>query len=98
MDKNKIKYDNIKVGTLKVEKSILGKNEYSRTTIYNRSGSIREIRNYKNNHLDGEIQTYWPNGKPHLEGNFIKGRRSGHWRSYNEKGKLIEEENHNSSS
>ena len=97
MDKNKFKYEHIKMGTLKVEKSIHRNNEYSRTTIYNRSGSVREIKNYKNDKLDGEIHTYWPNGKRHLEGSYMKGRRCGSWRSYNEKGKLILEEDHRSS-
>ena len=98
MNKNKLNYDHIRVGTLKIEKTVHKKNEYSRTTIYNRAGSIREIKNYKNDKLDGEVNTYWPNGKLHLEGSYIKGHRSGLWRSYNEKGKLILEEDHNSSS
>ena len=86
------------MGTLEVEKTIHVNDEFRRTTIYNRSGSIREIKNYKNDKLDGQIQTYWPNGKPHLKGTFLKGHRSGHWRSYDEKGNLIQEENHKSSS
>ena len=71
------------------------KNEYSRTTIYNRSGNVREIRNYKNDKLEGDFQTYWPNGETHLKGTYVNGYRSGLWRAYNDKGKLIQEESHN---
>ena len=98
MNRNKLNYNHVRVGTLKVEKTVHLNQEYRRTTIYNRAGSIREIKNYKNDKLDGEFNTYWPNGKPHLEGAYIKGRRCGNWRSYNEKGKLILEENHKTSS
>ena len=95
MDKNKLEYNHIKMGTFKIEKSIYNNDEYSRTTIYNRSGNIREIKNYKNDNLNGEIQTYWPNGKPHLQGEYMDGHRSGCWKSYDDQGKLIQEEYHN---
>ena len=98
MDKNNIKYNHIKVGTLEIENSIHKNNEYSRTTIYSRSGSVREIKNYKNDKLEGEFQAYWPNGKVHLKGKYVVGFRIGVWRAYNDKGKLIQEENHKKNS
>ena len=98
MDKNNIKYNHIKVGTLEIENSIHKNNEYSRTTIYNRSGSVREIKNYKNDKLEGDFQAYWPNGKVHLKGKYVDGFRIGVWRAYNDKGKLIQEENHKKNS
>ena len=98
MKKETIKYNHIKLGTLEIENSIQNKNEYSRTTIYNRAGTIREIRNYKNSKLEGDFQTYWPNGETHLKGTYVNGCRSGLWRAYNNKGELIQEETHNNKS
>tara|TARA_Y100000748_G_C15354798_1_gene433312 strand:+ start:44 stop:340 length:297 start_codon:yes stop_codon:yes gene_type:complete len=98
MKKNTIKYNHIKVGTLEIENSILDNNEYSRTTIYNRSGNIREIRNYKNDKLEGDFQTYWPNGAMHLKGKYNKGCRAGLWKAFNDKGKLIQQEYHDKKS
>ena len=97
MNKDKLNYNHIKVGNLKVEKSVLRDDEYRRMTIYSRSGDVREVKNYKNDQLDGEVRTYWPNGKLQLDGNYKKGHRSGCWRSYDEKGKLIQKESHPSS-
>ena len=98
MKESNIKYNHIKVGNLKIEKSIHKNDEYSRTTIYNSSGGVREIKNYKNDKLDGEFETYWPNGKVHLRGEYAAGVRSGLWRSYNTRGSLLLEENHSKTS
>ncbi|MBI65617.1 MAG: hypothetical protein CMG64_04940 [Candidatus Marinimicrobia bacterium] len=98
MSRGNIKYNHIKVGTLKIEKSVHRNDEYSRTTIYNRSGKVREIKNYKNDKLDGDFEAYWPNGKVHTRGEYKKGCRIGSWSFYNDKGNLIQEEKHDKNS
>ena len=95
MDRSDIKYNYIKVGNLKIEKSIHKNDEYSRTIIYNHSGKIREIKNYKNDELDGDFETYWPNGRVHTRGEYQKGCRIGRWQFYNDKGSLVQQEDHN---
>tara|TARA_Y100000590_G_scaffold61420_1_gene65605 strand:+ start:116 stop:400 length:285 start_codon:yes stop_codon:yes gene_type:complete len=86
------KYKNFKTSTLVVEKNISGKNEYRRTTIYNKKGAVREIKNYKNDQLDGKVVSFWSNGKIQAEGCYSDGRRLGVWKSYNKNGEVIIEE------
>ena len=87
-------YKNIKVGKLNIEKSLINNNEYRKVTIRNRAGKDILIKNYKNNKLSGKIESYWPNGKVHFEGQFTNGVRSGKFRTYSDKGDILLEENY----
>tara|TARA_A100001011_G_C14317809_1_gene848798 strand:- start:4078 stop:4368 length:291 start_codon:yes stop_codon:yes gene_type:complete len=87
-------YKNFKTNTLMVERKISDGNEYRRVTIYDKKGSVREIKNYKNDQLNGKVVSFWSNGKIQAEGSYISGRRLGVWKSYNKKGKILVEEKH----
>ena len=92
MYKNMSKYSHLKIGKLKVEKTLVDRNEFRRITIHNRSGKIVSIKNYKNNKLSGKIKYYWPNGEVHLKGQYINGMRSGTFTTYSKKGDILLEE------
>ena len=82
-------YSHLKIGKLKVEKTLVDTNEFRRITIHNRSGKIISIKNYKNNKLSGKVKCYWPNGEVHLKGQYIDGIRSGTFTTYSQKGKIL---------
>ena len=76
MSEKIMEYKNIKIGKLKIEKSLIDNDEYRKVTIRNRAGKVILIKNYKNNKLSGKIESYWPNGKVHFKGQFTNGVRS----------------------
>ena len=97
MSKTMSKNEYLKIGKLEIKQSLINDDEFRCVTIYNSSGKVRQIKNYKNNKLSGKIKSYWPNGKVHIEGQYIKGVRSGTFKTYNDKGKVLLKENYSTS-
>ena len=92
MNKDKSKYKNLEIGKLKIEKNLINNDEFRKVTIRNRSGKVILIKNYKNNKLSGEVESFWPNGNVHVKGQYVEGVRSGTFKTYSDKGEVLLEE------
>jgi len=58
-------------------------------TFYEDGTTVKTKENYKNNKLHGLNIEYFPNGIIKIEGYYDNGEKSGIWKEYDEKGKLI---------
>jgi hypothetical protein len=73
-----------------------GKRHGTWTSFYP-TGEVWTINQYDNGVLEGESKVYYPMGsskteKLNYEGSYKKGQRTGTWKFYDERGKLIKEE------
>ena len=73
----------------------LKKNGYLRI-INQKTGRLKLVKHYKNGLVHGKIIYYWDNGQIRLTGQYDKMHRIGTWRTYENNGTLICEENYNS--
>ena len=74
---------------IKVIKFNIGENNYDKTMIYYKNGKPKQEKNYKNGDLSGNLISYWENGNIHTRGKYQSNRRTGTWRTFNRKGKLL---------
>ena len=79
---------------IKVTKINIGQNNYDKTMVYYKSGKPKQEKNYKNGYLNGNLISYWENGKVHTKGKYEDNRRVGTWKTFDKKGNLIHIENH----
>ena len=79
---------------IKVIKFNIGDNDYDKTMVYYKSGKPKQEKNYKNGNLNGNLISYWENGKIHTKGKYQNNYRIGKWETYDKKGKLILIENY----
>ena len=61
------------------------------TKIYFENGGLNEIRNYKNNEMNGIWLTFNMNGKKVSEASYKNGKKDGHWYVWNEEGNMLYE-------
>ena len=57
-----------------------------------KTGSPVMEKNYKEGILEGIFKYFWDNGTLRVSGKFKNQRRTGSWKNYNKKGKVIFEE------
>ena len=69
------------------------KNGYSRI-INQKTGRLKLVKHYKNGLVHGKLIYYWDNGQIRLTGQYDKMHRIGIWRTYQQDGTLICEENY----
>ena len=67
MNKKLIKY---RANGIKVIKFDLGKNNYDKTMVFYKNGKPKQEKNYKNGDLNGNLISYWENGKIHTKGKY----------------------------
>jgi len=75
--------------SIKVIKFNIGNNNYDKTMVYYKSGKPKQEKNYKNGDLNGNLISYWENGKIHTKGKYENNYRIGIWKTYDKKGKLL---------
>ncbi len=64
----------------------VGKQEY-----YYEDGTLKSLMHYEEDQLHGHVQLFWPDGKIKRESFFVKGKRDGFDKIWDEKGDLIDE-------
>ena len=74
---------------IKVIKFNIGNNNYDKTMVFYKSGIPKQEKNYKNGDLNGNLISYWENGKVHTKGKYEENHRVGTWETYDKKGKLL---------
>jgi len=74
---------------IKVIKFNIGNNNYDKTMVFYKSGTPKQEKNYKNGDLNGNLISYWENGKVHTRGKYEENHRVGTWETYDKKGKLL---------
>ena len=64
--------------SIKVIKFNIGSNNYDKTMVF-----------YKNGDLNGNLISYWENGRIHTKGKYKNNQRIGIWETYDKRGKLL---------
>ncbi|MGY3794245.1 toxin-antitoxin system YwqK family antitoxin [uncultured Aquimarina sp.] len=72
----------------------IGTNGNTKKTLHYSNGTIKEIRETKNDVLHGLWKFFFSNGELKKEGAFSQGKSIGTWKIYNKKGQLIFIENY----
>ena len=90
---------------IKVIKFNIGNNNYDKTMVYYKNGNPQQEKNYKNGNpqqeknykngnLNGNLISYWENGRVHTKGKYQNNHRIGTWKTYDKKGNLVLKENY----
>ena len=74
---------------IKVIKFDIGNNNYDKTMVFYKNGKPKEEKNYKNGSLNGNLISYWENGRIHTKGKYKNNHRTGTWETFDKRGKLL---------
>jgi len=75
--------------SIKVIKFNIGSNNYDKTMVFYKNGKPKQEKNYKNGDLNGNLISYWENGRIHTKGKYKNNQRVGIWETYDKRGKLL---------
>ena len=74
---------------IEVIKFNIGNNNYDKTMVFYKNGKPKQEKNYKNGDLNGNLISYWENGRIHTKGKYENNQRIGIWETYDKRGKLL---------
>lgn len=78
-------------GSLKGERMFKNDIQVGKTTLYHKSGGVREVQYYQNGKVHGGDTIFYEDGKPEMLVTFNEGVKDGYVRKWNKEGVMIYE-------